>query len=103
MVRIDSSEYSEDHSIARLVRHIYLGHHYLHKTDLFNQIGSPPGYVGYKEGGQLTTHVRQNPYTIVLVDEIEKAAPAFVMIFLQILDDGRLTDGRGETYLTYAS
>jgi ATP-dependent Clp protease ATP-binding subunit ClpA len=66
-------------------------------TGLFHQIGSPPGYVGYDEGGQLTSHVRQNPYTIVLVDEIEKAAAEFVMIFLQVLDDGRLTDGQGET------
>jgi ATP-dependent Clp protease ATP-binding subunit ClpB len=53
--------------------------------------------VGYHEGGQLTSHVRQNPYTIILVDEIEKAAPEFVMVFLQVLDDGRLTNGQGET------
>jgi ATP-dependent Clp protease ATP-binding subunit ClpA len=53
--------------------------------------------VGYEEGGQMTSHVRRNPYTIVLVDEIEKAAPQFVMVFLQVLDDGRLTDGQGET------
>jgi len=78
MVRIDANEYSEKHFVARL-------------------IGSPPGYVGYEEGGQMTSHVRRNPYTIVLVDEIEKAAPQFVMVFLQVLDDGRLTDGQGET------
>ena len=57
----------------------------------------PSGYVGYEEGGQLTSHVRRNPYTIVPVDEIEKVAPQFVVVFLQVLDDGRLTDGQGET------
>jgi len=96
MVRIDASEYSEKHSVARLVSHVYLEHRCLPQTGL-RQIGSPPGYIGYKEGGQLTSHVRQNPYTIILVDEIEKAAAEFVMIFLQVLDDGRLTDGHGET------
>jgi ATP-dependent Clp protease ATP-binding subunit ClpA len=67
------------------------------KAAFLHQIGSPPGYVGYDEGGQLTSHVRRNPYTIILVDEIEKAASQFVMVFLQVLDDGRLTDGQGET------
>ena len=97
MVRIDASEYSEKHSVARLVSRVYLDQRRSPMTGLFHQIGSPPGYVGYDEGGQLTSHVRQNPYTIVLVDEIEKAAAEFVMIFLQVLDDGRLTDGQGET------
>ncbi|KIM87617.1 hypothetical protein PILCRDRAFT_815192 [Piloderma croceum F 1598] len=96
MVRIDASEYSEKHSVARLVSHVYLEHGCLPQTCL-HQIGSPPGYVGYQKGGQLTSHVRQNPYTIILIDEIEKAAAEFVMIFLQVLDDGRLTDGLGET------
>ncbi|KAF8640818.1 hypothetical protein AX17_000467 [Amanita inopinata Kibby_2008] len=76
MIRIDASEYSEKHSISRL-------------------IGSPPGYVGYDQGGQLTEYVRRKPYTIVLVDEIEKACREFVTLFLQVLDDGRLTDGQG--------
>ncbi|KAG6857559.1 hypothetical protein H0H87_000158 [Tephrocybe sp. NHM501043] len=76
MIRIDGSEYSEKHSIARL-------------------IGSPPGYVGYDAGGQLTEYVRRKPYTIVLVDEVEKACREFVTLFLQVLDDGRLTDGQG--------
>jgi ATP-dependent Clp protease ATP-binding subunit ClpA len=76
MIRIDASEYSEKHSIARL-------------------IGSPPGYVGYDQGGQLTEYVRRKPYTIVLVDEVEKACREFVTLFLQVLDDGRLTDGQG--------
>lgn len=76
MIRIDSSEYSEKHSIARL-------------------IGSPPGYVGYDAGGQLTEYVRRKPYSIILVDEIEKACREFVTLFLQVLDDGRLTDGQG--------
>ncbi|KAI0068201.1 hypothetical protein BV25DRAFT_1911214 [Artomyces pyxidatus] len=76
MIRIDGSEYSEKHSIARL-------------------IGSPPGYVGYDAGGQLTEYVRRKPYCIVLIDEIEKAAREFVTLFLQVLDDGRLTDGQG--------
>ncbi|KAF9459898.1 P-loop containing nucleoside triphosphate hydrolase protein [Collybia nuda] len=76
MIRIDGSEYSEKHSIARL-------------------IGSPPGYVGYDAGGQLTEYVRRKPYSIVLVDEVEKACREFVTLFLQVLDDGRLTDGQG--------
>ncbi|GLB36148.1 putative ClpA ClpB family protein [Lyophyllum shimeji] len=76
MLRIDGSEYSEKHSIARL-------------------IGAPPGYVGYDAGGQLTEYVRRKPYTIVLVDEIEKTSREFVTLFLQVLDDGRLTDGQG--------
>lgn len=76
LVRIDLSEYQEQHSVARL-------------------IGSPPGYVGYEEGGQLTEAVRRRPYSIVLFDEIEKAHPDVFNIFLQVLDDGRLTDGKG--------
>ncbi|KDQ63541.1 hypothetical protein JAAARDRAFT_29560 [Jaapia argillacea MUCL 33604] len=76
MIRIDGSEYSEKHSIARL-------------------IGSPPGYVGYDQGGQLTEYVRRKPYCIVLIDEVEKASREFVTLFLQVLDDGRLTDGQG--------
>ncbi|RDB28882.1 hypothetical protein Hypma_015526 [Hypsizygus marmoreus] len=76
MIRIDASEYSEKHSISRL-------------------IGSPPGYVGYDAGGQLTEYVRRKPYSIVLVDEVEKACREFVTLFLQVLDDGRLTDGQG--------
>lgn len=76
MIRIDASEYSEKHSISRL-------------------IGSPPGYVGHGEGGQLTEYVRRKPYCIVLIDEIEKACREFVTLFLQVLDDGRLTDGQG--------
>jgi ATP-dependent Clp protease ATP-binding subunit ClpB len=76
MVRIDMSEYSEQHSIARL-------------------IGAPPGYVGYEEGGQLTEAVRRRPYSVILFDEIEKAHPSIFNLFLQIFDDGRLTDGRG--------
>ncbi|KIJ21757.1 hypothetical protein PAXINDRAFT_64507 [Paxillus involutus ATCC 200175] len=76
MVRIDASEYSEKHSIARL-------------------IGAPPGYVGHDAGGQLTEYVRRKPYCIVLIDEIEKASREFVTLFLQVLDDGRLTDGQG--------
>lgn len=76
MIRIDASEYSEKHSVSRLV-------------------GSPPGYVGHDEGGQLTEYIRRKPYSIVLVDEIEKAAKEFVTLFLQVLDDGRLTDGQG--------
>ncbi|TFK77104.1 heat shock protein [Pluteus cervinus] len=76
MIRIDASEYSEKHSISRL-------------------IGSPPGYVGYDQGGQLTEYVRRKPYSIVLVDEVEKACREFVTLFLQVLDDGRLTDGQG--------
>ena len=78
MVRIDMSEYSEKHSVARLV-------------------GAPPGYVGYEAGGQLTEAVRRRPYTIVLLDEVEKAHPDVFDILLQVLDDGRLTDGQGRT------
>jgi len=78
MVRIDMSEYSEKHSVARLV-------------------GAPPGYVGYEEGGQLTEAVRRRPYSVVLFDEIEKAHPEVFDILLQVLDDGRLTDGQGRT------
>ncbi|HZO76085.1 MAG TPA: ATP-dependent chaperone ClpB [Ktedonobacteraceae bacterium] len=78
MVRIDMSEYMEKHSVARL-------------------IGAPPGYVGYEEGGQLTEAVRRRPYSVILLDEIEKAAPEVFNILLQILDDGRLTDGQGRT------
>ena len=78
MVRIDMSEYSERHSVARLV-------------------GAPPGYVGYEEGGQLTEAVRRRPYSVVLLDEVEKAHPDLFNILLQVLDDGRLTDGQGRT------
>ncbi len=78
MVRVDMSEYMEKHSTARL-------------------IGSPPGYVGYEEGGQLTERVRRRPYSVVLFDEIEKAHPEVFNLFLQILDDGRLTDAKGRT------
>ncbi|MBK9158369.1 MAG: ATP-dependent chaperone ClpB [Micropruina sp.] len=78
MVRIDMSEYSEKHSVSRLV-------------------GAPPGYVGYEEGGQLTEAVRRRPYSVVLLDEVEKAHPDVFNILLQVLDDGRLTDGQGRT------
>ena len=78
MVRIDMSEYSEKHSVSRLV-------------------GAPPGYVGYEEGGQLTEAVRRRPYSVVLLDEVEKADPEIFNILLQVLDDGRLTDGQGRT------
>jgi ATP-dependent Clp protease ATP-binding subunit ClpB len=78
MIRIDMSEYSEKHSVARLV-------------------GAPPGYVGYDEGGQLTEAVRRRPYSVVLLDEVEKAHPEVFDILLQVLDDGRLTDGQGRT------
>lgn len=78
MVRIDMSEYSEKHSVARLV-------------------GAPPGYVGYEQGGQLTEAVRRRPYSVVLLDELEKADPEIFDILLQVLDDGRLTDGQGRT------
>ena len=78
MVRIDMSEYMEKHSVSRL-------------------IGAPPGYVGYDEGGQLTEVVRRHPYSVVLLDEIEKAAPEVFNVLLQVLDDGRLTDGQGRT------
>ena len=78
MVRIDMSEYMEKHSVCRL-------------------IGAPPGYVGYDEGGQLTEAVRRRPYAVVLLDEIEKAHPDVFNVLLQLLDDGRLTDGQGRT------
>ena len=78
MVRIDMSEYSEKHSVSRL-------------------IGAPPGYVGYDEGGQLTEAIRRRPYSVVLMDEIEKAHPEVFDILLQVLDDGRLTEGQGRT------
>jgi ATP-dependent Clp protease ATP-binding subunit ClpB len=79
MIRIDMSEYMEKHSVARL-------------------IGAPPGYVGYDEGGYLTEAVRRRPYAVLLFDEIEKAHPDVFNILLQILDDGRLTDGQGRTF-----
>jgi ATP-dependent Clp protease ATP-binding subunit ClpB len=78
MVRIDMSEYQEKHTVARL-------------------IGAPPGYVGYDEGGQLTEAVRRRPYAVVLLDEIEKAHSDVFNVLLQLLDDGRLTDGQGRT------
>jgi ATP-dependent Clp protease ATP-binding subunit ClpB len=78
MVRLDMSEYQERHTVARLV-------------------GAPPGYVGYEEGGQLTEAVRRRPYSVVLLDEIEKAHAEVFDVLLQILDDGRLTDGQGRT------
>jgi ATP-dependent Clp protease ATP-binding subunit ClpB len=78
MVRIDMSEFMERHSVARL-------------------IGAPPGYVGYEEGGYLTEAVRRRPYSLILLDEIEKAHPDVFNILLQVLDDGRLTDGQGRT------
>ncbi|MDR0959908.1 MAG: ATP-dependent chaperone ClpB [Propionibacteriaceae bacterium] len=78
MVRIDMSEYSEKHAVSRLV-------------------GAPPGYVGYEEGGQLTEAVRRRPYSVILLDEVEKAHPEIFNILLQVLDDGRLTDGQGRT------
>jgi ATP-dependent Clp protease ATP-binding subunit ClpB len=78
MVRIDMSEYMEKHAVARL-------------------IGAPPGYIGYEEGGQLTERVRRRPYSVVLLDEMEKAHPEVFNVLLQLLDDGRLTDGQGRT------
>jgi ATP-dependent Clp protease ATP-binding subunit ClpB len=78
MVRIDMSEYMEKHSVSRLV-------------------GAPPGYVGYDEGGQLTEAVRRRPYSVLLLDEIEKAHPDVFNVLLQVMDDGRLTDGQGRT------
>ena len=78
IVRIDMSEYMEKHAVSRL-------------------IGAPPGYVGYDEGGQLTEAVRRRPYAVILLDEIEKAHPDAFNVLLQILDDGRLTDGKGRT------
>src|SRR5690606_26195092 len=76
MVRIDMSEYQEKHSVSRM-------------------IGAPPGYVGYEEAGQLTEAVRRRPYSVVLFDEVEKAHPEVLNVLLQVLDDGRLTDGKG--------
>ena len=78
MVRIDMSEFMEKHSVARL-------------------IGAPPGYVGYEEGGYLTEAIRRKPYSVILMDEVEKAHPDVFNILLQVLDDGRLTDGQGRT------
>jgi ATP-dependent Clp protease ATP-binding subunit ClpB len=78
MVRIDMSEYMEKHTVSRL-------------------IGAPPGYVGYGEGGQLTEAVRRRPYSVVLLDEIEKAHPDVFNVMLQVFDEGRLTDGQGRT------
>jgi len=78
MIRLDMSEYMERHAVARL-------------------IGAPPGYVGYEEGGQLTEPVRRRPYSVVLFDEVEKAHPEVWNVLLQVLDDGRLTDGQGRT------
>src|SRR2546427_1849241 len=78
LIRLDMSEYQEKHTVARL-------------------IGAPPGYIGYDEGGQLTEAVRRRPYSVVLLDEIEKANPEVFDVLLQILDDGRLTDGHGRT------
>jgi ATP-dependent Clp protease ATP-binding subunit ClpB len=78
MVRIDMSEYMEKHSVSRL-------------------IGAPPGYIGYDEGGQLTEAVRRRPYSVILMDEVEKAHPDVFNTLLQLLDDGRLTDGHGRT------
>ena len=78
MVRIDMSEYGEKHSVSRLV-------------------GAPPGYIGYEQGGQLTEAVRRRPYSVVLLDEVEKAHPEVFDVLLQVLDDGRLTDGQGRT------
>ena len=78
LIRIDMSEYMEKHSVSRL-------------------IGAPPGYVGYEEGGQLSEAVRRKPYSVVLLDEIEKAHPDVFNILLQIMEDGRLTDGKGKT------
>src|SRR6185436_7219888 len=78
MIRIDMSEYMEKHSVSRL-------------------IGAPPGYVGYDEGGQLTEPVRRRPYSVILFDEVEKAHPDVWNVLLQVLDDGRLTDGQGRT------
>jgi ATP-dependent Clp protease ATP-binding subunit ClpB len=78
MIRIDMSEFMEKHSVARL-------------------IGAPPGYVGYEEGGYLTEAVRRKPYSVILLDEIEKAHPDVFNVLLQVLDDGRMTDGQGRT------
>src|SRR5262249_52142758 len=78
MVRIDMSEYQEKHTVSRM-------------------IGAPPGYVGYEEAGQLTEAVRRRPYAVVLFDEVEKAHPEVLNVLLQLLDEGRLTDGKGRT------
>ena len=78
LIRIDMSEFMEKHSVARL-------------------IGAPPGYVGYEEGGYLTEAVRRKPYSVILLDEIEKAHPDVFNVLLQVLDDGRMTDGQGRT------
>jgi len=78
MIRVDMSEYQERHTVSRL-------------------IGAPPGYVGYDEGGQLTEAIRRRPYAVILFDEIEKAHPEVFNVLLQLLDDGRLTDGHGRT------
>src|SRR6202021_1541325 len=78
MIRIDMSEFMEKHSVARL-------------------IGAPPGYVGYEEGGYITEAVRRRPYSVILLDEVEKAHPDVFNVLLQVLDDGRLTDGQGRT------
>src|SRR5256886_13628773 len=78
MIRIDMSEYQEKHTVSRM-------------------IGAPPGYVGYEEAGQLTEAVRRHPYAVILFDEIEKAHPEVLNVLLQLLDDGRLTDGKGRT------
>src|SRR5207244_4172436 len=78
MVRLDMSEYMEKHSVSRM-------------------IGAPPGYVGYDEGGALTEAVRRRPYQVILFDEVEKAHPDVFNVLLQVLDDGRLTDGQGRT------
>jgi ATP-dependent Clp protease ATP-binding subunit ClpA len=78
MIRIDMSEYQEKPTVSRM-------------------IGAPPGYVGYEEAGQLTEAVRRRPYAVVLLDEIEKAHPEVLNVLLQLLDDGRLTDGKGRT------
>ena len=78
MIRIDMSEYMEKHSVSRL-------------------IGAPPGYVGYEEGGGLTEAVRRKPYSVILLDEVEKAHPDVFNVLLQVLDDGRMTDGQGRT------
>ncbi|MBV8354229.1 MAG: AAA family ATPase, partial [Candidatus Eremiobacteraeota bacterium] len=78
LIRIDMSEYQERHTVARL-------------------LGAPPGYIGFEEGGQLTEAVRRRPYSVILFDEVEKAHPDVFNVFLQILDDGRLTDGQGHT------
>ena len=84
MIRLDMSEFMERHTVSKL-------------------IGSPPGYVGFNEGGQLTEAVRRRPYTVVLFDEVEKAHPDVFNLLLQLLEDGRLTDSKGRTCLLYTS